>query len=433
MRCVGLMLLLALPVLAGDLEGTWQLTMEREVHWKPRICHAELTLKRVNRKWQGWIRWDVLMGGRRIRLSDVVVKSKRFSGRWDVEKWDVSMEARLDGEVLKGRCKWAGAGDWAFSAERRSREKPAEVIRFEKGLSFDGYFDRAEAEAVALDGAALDRMIVAAQRSDTDALLVLKDGRVVCERYFLGYSGPVHIMSVTKFVTSLAVAKLLEEGKIRSLDAPVSEWFDAFSKGAKAKVTLRHLLAHTSGLQHERLAHTLNKQDDKVRYVLGLPVLNPGAAVRYSNEGVALLSGIVAKAAGGPVDAYVDRTVFGPLGIRGWKWDRDRADHTITYAQLSLRARDLARIGQACLDGKIAPKVLASFARPGKQKTRGLIWRLWSDPQGYGHTGWLGQFLVVYPKQRLVGVRLRRARRGLDNRAFGFGAFPARLAEIAGG
>ena len=76
--------------------------------------------------------------------------------------------------------------------------------------------------------------------------------------------------------------------------------------------------------------------------------------------------------------------------------------------------------------------MLEKFAQPSRSEpSRGLVWRLWKDPDGYGHTGWLGQFIVVYPDLGLVGIRLRRARRDLDNRDYEFGAFATMLAALA--
>ena len=147
-------------------------------------------------------------------------------------------------------------------------------------------------------------------------------------------------MSVTKFVTALGAAFLLEEGRIAALDAPLSIWFPEWNDGLKAKVTLRHLLTHTSGIEHRPSAQTLNRERDKVTFVRkSRVVVEPGTQLSYSNEGVALLSGVLGQAAGEPVDAYLNKRLFRPLRIRDWAWDRDGAGNTITYAQLALTAR----------------------------------------------------------------------------------------------
>jgi CubicO group peptidase (beta-lactamase class C family) len=428
---VGLLLLMG--VASADLAGTWELEMTRGANWQPRVCRARLVLERAGRAWQGHLTWDVLMGGRKLRLADVEVKKTSFSCAWDVERIQVRMEGELRGKRLEGRLTWTGSGTWPFVATREGKRKTGNVVRIENG-SFANFFQRATPDEAGIDADALDRLIEKAQAADTDALLILKDRRVVCERYFQRYRGPIHTMSVTKFVTSLAAARLIDQKKLK-LDEPLGRWFKPWQEGDKSKVTVRQLLAHTTGLVHPRMAHTLNKQKDKVDYAMRLPVRDPGTRCAYSNEGIALLSGVLELAAGEPVDAYVKREIFEPLTIRDFKWDRDEAGHTITYAQLALTARDLARLGQLCADGGgeiLSARVIQEFAQPGSKldRHRGLIWRLWYDPRGFGHTGWLGQFIVVYPELGLVGVRLRRARRDLEHAPYEFGQFPALLAAL---
>ncbi|MHC4957297.1 MAG: serine hydrolase domain-containing protein [Planctomycetota bacterium] len=432
MRLAAAVLLVA-AVARADLSGTWELEMTRD-GWTPAVCRGRLVLRRAGREWQGHLTWDVLMGGRKLRLSDIKVKGDRFSCAWDVERFKVRMEGRLKGRKLAGKLTWTGSGAWPFAAEREGARKPGKVVRIDDG-SFANFFQRATPEEAGIDAAALDRLIGKAQAADTDALLILKDRRVVCERYFTRNRGPIHTMSVTKFVTSLAAARLIDQKKLK-LDEPLGRWFKPWKTGDKGTITVRQLLAHTTGLVHPRMAHTLNKQDDKVDYAMRLPVKAPGTRCAYSNEGIALLSGVLEQAAGEPVDAYVKREIFEPLTIRDFKWDRDKAGHTITYAQLALTARDLARLGQLCADGGgeiLSARVIGEFAQPGSKldKHRGLIWRLWDEPNGFGHTGWLGQFIVVYPELGLVGVRLRRARRDLEHAPYSFGAFPALLADLA--
>ncbi|MHC4472381.1 MAG: serine hydrolase domain-containing protein, partial [Planctomycetota bacterium] len=302
------------------------------------------------------------------------------------------------------------------------REEVGEVERFEKGLSFKGRFRKGDAEKLGLDGDAIDDLVRRAAGADTDALLVMKDGKIVCERTFGRAAGPIHIMSVTKFVTAIAVGMLLEEKKIGSLDAPLSTWFPEWKEGERAKVTLRHVLTHTSGIAHQNTARELNQQTDKVAYVRRAKIAAaPGTVHSYNNDAVALLSGVLAKAAGRPVDAYLKAKLFVPIGIEDFKWDRDGAGNTFTYANLQMTARDLALVGQVVANGGkvgrkslLGSKTISLFGSPATplDEGQGLLWRLHLDEKGevraYYHTGWLGQHLLVYPREKLVAVRLRR-------------------------
>ena len=67
---------------------------------------------------------------------------------------------------------------------------------------------------------------------------------------------------MTKFLAAMATAMLIDDRKIPSLDEPLVTWFPEWSDGRKAKVKLRHILAHTSGIKNPKGADELNRQDD---------------------------------------------------------------------------------------------------------------------------------------------------------------------------
>jgi CubicO group peptidase (beta-lactamase class C family) len=224
-------------------------------------------------------------------------------------------------------------------------------LRFEPGVPAANFFPR-DPEGGGLDAVVLAKLIREAEQSRSDAVIVMRDGKVLVERYFGGPSGPILTMSVTKSIVSLAIGLLIAEGKIASVDAPLSTWFPEFKEGKKALITLKHILTQTSGIAHLPAAGKLYRQPDRVKYVRESPVVDePGTKFSYSNEGTELLSGVIAMAAGKQVDAYLQERVFLPLGITEWKWDKDKTGNVSTYADLALSARDLAKVGQLLLDG----------------------------------------------------------------------------------
>ena len=442
--------LLAAPGFPDDrLAGRWDVTMDRGAAWQPRVCRATLVLSRVDGRstgdaatWSGSLRFETILYGRRHALRAIEVDGSDVAFQLDSPEFHVGFEASLEDERLEGTCAWRGAGRFSWTA---ARDDGAPLPRFDEDLSFDRGLRRGDAENLGMDGDALDLLVRRAAENGTDVLLIVKDGRVVCERNFGGDAGPIHLMSVTKFFTAMAAAWLLEEEAI-SLDDPVSRWYPEWSDGAKAGVTLRHLLAHTSGILHRPSARRLNEQGDKVAFVRGIEMeAEPGTRIAYSNEGVALLSGILGDAAGEPVDRYLERRLFAPLDIDDYAWDRDEAGNTITYAQLAMTARDLARVGQLLVEegrrgGKrIFPRRwIDTLSTPGSPHGahRGLLWRIYRHPEtdepiGFGHTGWLGQHFVVLPDHALVGIRLRRFKSAADadDPARSFGGFAGLLVD----
>lgn len=451
-RLVGIAVAVALswadcPARAADkspLEGAWSVRMPRP-GMRPDPATGRLVLTNAVGKWSGDLTFDTVLYGRTHKLADVVVKGTSIEFRLDSTEFDFRMEGKAEKGELAGRCVWKGCGDFRWTATRPD-DKP--VDRFEKGLAFDGYLPKGDAEKLGMDGAALDTLIRDASANDTDAVIVLRDGKVVAERYFGRPQSPIHVMSVTKWVSAFALAMLLDDKKIASLDAPLSTWFPEWTDGRRTKVTLRHVLTHTSGIEHGADAARLNAEKDKVAYVRKAQVVvEPGTVYDYNNEAAALLSGILEQAAGKPVDDLLRDRLFAPLGVKKFDWERDSGGHTFTYANLMLSARDLARIGQVVVDGGkaggrqiVSAQSLAALATPSTTVTdvQGLLWMLLRDGPGKEvtgsyHTGWLGQWIVVLPKSRTVGVRLRRMKGEADAEKpeFQFGSFASRLEAAA--
>ncbi len=419
------------------LIGEWRLVLERP-GMQPRQCRADVSLDRRAGKWTGWIRFRTILFGKRHELTNIVMRGGRFTFDLADRRFKLAFDGERDGmKKLKGTCAWRGLGDYSWHAMRAG----GPVVLIDKGLSFGREFSRGEAKGI--DVAALRRLIAVAEETGSSAVCVVRDGKVVAERHFGGKPRPIHVMSVTKFFTAMAIAYLVEDKKIASLDAPLSTWFPEWKDGQRAKVTLRQVLAHTSGIQHAKRATELNGQDDKVAWVRRHKVVTePGKEFSYNNDAIALLSGVIRKASGKSCDMYLKKKLFGPLGIRVWKWNRDKAGNALTYAELQMTARDLAKVGWLIANGgkwkgrQIFPaawtKTLAQ--QGGPNESCGLVWWRAKHPKSGArviyHTGYLGQWLVVYPKQRLVGVRLR-AGDGSEDASREFGAFLKMLLELS--
>lgn len=215
-------------------------------------------------------------------------------------------------------------------------------------------------EAAGLDADAVDGLVREAEASGSDSLLVLVDGHTVVERYFDEPRTPIETMSVTKSVVALAILMLIADGRIESVDAPMSTWLPGWKKGKKAAVTLRHVLTHTSGLEHRQGAGVLNQQADRTAFAIASKIVDePGTVFSYNNEAVQLLAAVVEKAAGTRLDRYLEERLFAPLGITEWAWARDVAGNVQAFYGLALHARDLAKIGMLVLDGgKVGDRVL---------------------------------------------------------------------------
>jgi CubicO group peptidase (beta-lactamase class C family) len=134
------------------------------------------------------------------------------------------------------------------------------------------------------------------------------------------------IGSVTKLVTGTALLQLQERGTL-TLEDPVTRWIPELT--ALSKVTLRHLVTHTSGipsLGDGSAVYWEQRPPDRaalLRAVAAAPAWEPGSRSEYSNAGMALAGEVVARASKTSYRAFTAASVFEPLGMRTVAWDRD--------------------------------------------------------------------------------------------------------------
>jgi CubicO group peptidase (beta-lactamase class C family) len=96
---------------------------------------------------------------------------------------------------------------------------------------------------------ALQQLLDRGRQTHSDAVLVLQDGHEIGHYYASGKPpGPIESMSVTKSVVALGIGQLLDQGRIRSLDQPVADFYPEWRQGRKKDITIRMLLNHSSGL-----------------------------------------------------------------------------------------------------------------------------------------------------------------------------------------
>ena len=186
--------------------------------------------------------------------------------------------------------------------------------------------------------------------SESDAVIVIRNNEEVL-RYLPSYEKPMLIetMSMTKSFSSLAIGFLIDK-KIFSLDESLTKWFPEWKHTLKSKITLRHILTQTSGLEAKRDAGDIYGQKDVVKFALDATLKDdPGTVHFYNNKAVNLIDGIVKKASGTTIDQYLKKKLFDPLGIKKFYWQKDSSGNPLCMAGLRLSAEDLAKIGQFLL------------------------------------------------------------------------------------
>jgi len=125
------------------------------------------------------------------------------------------------------------------------------------------------------------------------------------------------IASLTKPVgTTLAVMALVERGAIK-LEAPVGQYLKEFHGKQFDEITIRRLLTHSAGLiAYPQNATVAAGFPRAVREIAKLPLeYPPGSAFQYSDTGFILLGEVVRRVSGVPLDRYLERILFRPLGL----------------------------------------------------------------------------------------------------------------------
>jgi CubicO group peptidase (beta-lactamase class C family) len=313
------------------------------------------------------------------------------------------------------KCSHMPSSNWVSEEVARLREELG-ARKAPATIKNDAFWKAAAAVPLGMNVAALKNHRSLCQLSGADACLVIRRGKMVQEFYSERYRVPMMAMSSTKSITGILVGMLIDDGKIKSIDEPVCAYISEWCAGPRGKVTLRHLLAMTSGLPR-MYEEGVSSTNEKNEFVIKLPLATePGTNWAYSNEGVQLLSLILDKAAGEPIQDYARKRLFEPLGMRETRLHLDAKNHAWTYADMETSARDFARIGLLMLNKGVWGQQRIVSAKWVEQSTQpsqtlnpgyGLLWWLYKKPAGFGAQGYLDTNLYVFPEQELVIVRMQ--------------------------
>ena len=189
------------------------------------------------------------------------------------------------------------------------------------------------------------------------AVLVARDGRVLFERGYgladIAWNVPVtpqtkfNIASLTKQFTGMAVLQLAEAGKLK-LDDPVSKYYKDAPK-AWEKITLYHLLSHTSGLPELKGLDEFTKglaqpytPTELIATFRDKPLdFPPGAKRAYNNRGYYLLGYVIEQVSGLKYADYIEQYIFAPLGMKDSGYDSTTAITKLRAQGYSVDGKEL--------------------------------------------------------------------------------------------
>ncbi len=176
------------------------------------------------------------------------------------------------------------------------------------------------------------------------SLAVIKDGAIIYKRGYgmanldhdiqITPATVFHVASVSKQFTAMAIHLLAKQGKL-SLDDEVKKYIAEFPDFGH-KLTIRHLLHHTSGLRDQwsllimsgwRLSEDVVRDEDILELISRQKDLNfkPGDQHLYSNTGYTLMANIVKRVSGKSLREFADENIFKPLGMTSTFFRDDHA------------------------------------------------------------------------------------------------------------
>lgn len=277
-------------------------------------------------------------------------------------------------------------------------------------------------------------------RTYTNALLVMKDGKIVYENYLNNMHPDTRHMgwSMTKSLTSILVGIAHEEGRIKSLDQPITDYIPELAKGAYAGVTIRQVLEMTSGVDYEERYDFANPGAAAKNHILAL-VKNvsrfadvattlerkhePGTVFEYKTIDTAVLGWLLERVLDGSnVASYAAQKIWEPLGAQQNGFfildGEPSVGREFTGAGFNATLRDWGRFGQMVLNGgefnghrfvsadyinKATHPVLPEDPKMGGY---GYQWWTIQDSNAFSAIGLQGQFVYIDPDTDTVIVKL---------------------------
>jgi CubicO group peptidase (beta-lactamase class C family) len=280
-------------------------------------------------------------------------------------------------------------------------------------------------------------------RTGTTGFLVLKDGKIVSERYFMGANEKSLFMSesVAKSFTSTLVGLALADGKIQSVDRPVTDYVPELKDSGFEGVSIEDLLEMSSGINFTEeytnpsssvnvLWHNTIEGNSKANdFAKSLESAQPpGRVFVYQSINTQVLGWLVRRVTGESLADYLSQKIWQPLGMeRDATWVTDRGPDAMeaAYCCLNVTLRDFARFGLLFMNkGKwngrqVVPEqwVVQATTPHGRQVQPGNL--LSGFPLGYGYQWWTSpgndhafsaiglyqQFIYVSPADGVVIVK----------------------------
>jgi CubicO group peptidase (beta-lactamase class C family) len=299
--------------------------------------------------------------------------------------------------------------------------------------TFDPFiWETSTTDAQGIDAQILDSAFIAAEKMGfVDGLLVIRNGYLVAEDYYNGYTAytPHNVKSVSKSFLSAITGIALQKGYF-TLDDKVLDYFPEYVSDTtdvrKYDITIRYLMTMRMGIDNEEnnLFDVL-ATENWIRTTIELPLLSPpGEKFRYSTLQTHLLSAILTKTSGMSTFNLTKKYLTDPMGIDIDHWSQDLQGYYFGGSEMFFTPREMAVLGYLYLNGgklrdeQIIPAGWVTSSLSGTWEKNNAEWGVLRD-YNYGHLWWLGkindyqmfwalgfggQMVITFPDLNLIVV-----------------------------
>ena len=251
----------------------------------------------------------------------------------------------------------------------------------------------------------------------TNTFLVIKNDTIVFERYYRGYhkKSIQTGFSIAKSVVSLLVGKTIEQGKLESIDLPISnyipELLDQDSRFRQS--TIKQLLEMNSPICHHEMIDGLKayySPDLKELVFTKLKWCGYSKYGNYNHYNSILVGILLERITGMRIAKYFENHIWSKIGTEAdASWSTDKKAQIMMAAGINARAIDFAKLGKLVLDdGQWLNKQLINknWLQESIHNWNQLYWYDTDNSTDFHAMGLRGQILYVSPKMNTIILRL---------------------------
>lgn len=271
-------------------------------------------------------------------------------------------------------------------------------------------------------------------KTGTVAFLIIKNDSIWYEQYEDGYTkdSKSNSFSMAKSIVSALMGKAIQDGYIKGLDQPLTDFYPEYNTKFGKQVTIGDLATMSSGLDWDEAYYSpfsittrayFDDNLDKIIRSLDI-VEEPGKEFKYLSGSTQLLGMVITKATGKKLSDYLTDEFWQPMGVVNdavWQLDSEENGLEKAYCCIGSNARDFARMGKLYKDkgnwkGKqILDTAFIEMSVSPRFKESPFYGYSWWLPyhlkrQFFMMRGHLGQYVIVQPEDNMIIVRLGHRR-----------------------